>query len=108
MSYFILSIVFLIGGILLRIIRQKSITGIGYKTRSSMKNLDTWNEANKYCANILILGNGVSVIIGANLLIKGYRNFVYCFWIIVISLVLACVFTEVHMTRVFNKDGSRK
>ncbi|QAA32478.1 SdpI family protein [Clostridium manihotivorum] len=108
MSYFILSIVFLIAGIFLRSIKQKSITGIGYKTRSSMKNLDTWNEANKYCANILILGNIISVIVGASLLIKGYRNFAYCFWIIIISLVLACVFTEVHMTRVFNKDGSRK
>ena len=81
----------------------------GYRTLLSMKNQDTWNEAQKYSANsFLILGFiYVALEFVLNYLIKnismGYQNI-----IVLIGFVIMIVVDEVHLRKIFNKDGSRK
>lgn len=81
----------------------------GYRTSSSMKNQDTWNVAQKYSANTFIIFGFIFVALEFVLsyLIEnigiGYENM-----IILIGLVIMIILDEVHLTKVFNKDGSRK
>lgn len=81
----------------------------GYRTILSMKNQEIWNEAQKYSANTFIIFGFIYVALELVLsyLIKnisiGYENI-----IILIGVVIMIILDEVHLKKVFNKDGSRK
>lgn len=88
---------------------RKTNSIYGYRTPLSMKNQDTWNEAQKYSANTFLILGFIYVALEfiLNYLIKdisiGYKNI-----IVLMGFVIMIVVDEVHLRKVFNKDGSRK
>ena len=104
MKYLVINAVVLFIFTLLRLVKQTVISGIGYKSNLSMQDLDTWNEGNKYCSNLMIIGSIISIILGIILLSVGVKNIAIIFYIIIIFIVLACILTEIHLRKLFNKD----
>ncbi|GAA0086406.1 SdpC immunity protein SpdL [Clostridium sp. CTA-7] len=106
----LVGIICIVAGFILKAFPPRKMNSIyGYRTPLSMKNQDTWNEAQKYSGNtFLILGLiYVALEFILNYLIKnisiGYQNI-----IVLIGVVIMIVLDEVHLRKVFNKDGSRK
>jgi uncharacterized membrane protein len=76
---------------------------LGYRTRASMRNEDTWYEANIFAGRWLML---LAVLLLLVLVVADL-------FIIVASAAAASVvaiffMTEVHMKRLFFKDGKRR
>jgi len=84
----------------------------GYRTAASMKNQQTWDEANKYSANYMIKCGIALIIIG--LLIAGIMNIispaikvraivtVFLFLVSgMLPAILMIVATEKHLTKTF-------
>lgn len=108
MKYIYISIGILIIFSLLRFIKQNQITGIGYKSRLSMKNLDTWNEANKYGSNITIVASILCIFLGIILISNDIKNLSFIFYINISFMLISCVFTEMHLKKIYDKDGNKK
>lgn len=105
-----LGMLFAIGGLIFKIFPPKKINGVyGYRTNTSMKNQDTWNVAQKYSANSMIILGIVCVVLGfiLNQLIKNV-NMGYQGIIVLIGAFAMLILDELHLRKVFNKDGSRK
>jgi uncharacterized membrane protein len=108
----ILGVICLIVGFIFKFFPPKKINSIfGYKTILSMKNQDTWKEALKYSGNTLIILGFIFVPLQFVLsqLIESMNNgYEYEKIIILICCVVMVIINEVHLNKVFNKDGSRK
>ncbi|WP_234117300.1 SdpI family protein [Clostridium hydrogenum] len=105
-----LGMLFAIGGLIFKIFPPKKINGVyGYRTNTSMKNQDTWKVAQKYSANSMIILGIVCIVLGfiLNQLIKNV-NIGYQGIIVLIGVIAMLILDEVHLKKVFNKDGSRK
>ncbi len=90
---------------------KKINTWYGYHMRSSMRNEDTWKEANTYASRLLLL---LSIVFLAAALIS--TNFIH-YSILELSLyafvlIISCAgiyfLTEMHMKNVFDENGVRK
>lgn len=106
----VVGIVCVVIGFIFKIFPPKKINYIyGYRTALSVKNKDTWNEAQKYSANsFLILGfiyMALQFILSRLIenISVGYEN-----TIIITGIVIMIIINEVHLKKLFNKDGSRK
>lgn len=106
----LVGVICMVLGFIFKVFPPRKINGIyGYRTKLSMKNQDTWNEAQKYSANTFVIFGFIYVSLQFVLsyLIRnisiGYENI-----IILIGLVIMIILDEVHLKKVFNKDGSRK
>ncbi|GAA0071176.1 SdpC immunity protein SpdL [Clostridium sardiniense] len=105
-----IGIVCIIIGFIFKAFPPQKINGIyGYRTPSSMKNQDTWNESQKYSANALIILGFIYLALGF-LLSHLFEDIsiVYENIIILIGVIIMILLDEVHLKKVFNKDGSRK
>ncbi len=89
----------------------------GYRTCMSMKNIDTWNFAHRYCGRLWIrLGSlTVSITILAMLPVIGKNDNVVgvfgAIWVTVqciVLLVLPIIQTEKELRRNFDSNGCRK
>jgi uncharacterized membrane protein len=83
----------------------------GYHMKSSMRNTDTWREANHYAANFMV---ALSLfIMGTAILTKYILDFsilelsLYAL-VVIISLAGIFFLTEMHMQNVFDEHGNRK
>ncbi|MBY0756664.1 SdpI family protein [Clostridium sardiniense] len=107
----IVGFIFLITGILLALNPPRSRNGVlGYRTSMSMLNQDTWDESQKY--------GGISMSF------FGILNIIFALWIyifpmsinadkfqlifFIITSVLMIYVDELHLKKLFNKDGTRK
>ena len=106
----IVGIICIVLGFIFKVFPPRRINSIyGYRTRLSMKNQDTWNEAQKYSANTFLIGGFIYMVLEFVLnyltenISSGYENI-----IILIGFVIMIVVDEVHLKKVFNKDGNRK
>ncbi|MGG7078308.1 SdpI family protein [Clostridium sardiniense] len=103
--------IFLITGILLTLNPPRNRNGVlGYRTSMSMLNQDTWNEAQKYS--------------GMSMSFFGILNIIFALWFyilpisinadkfqlifFIITSVLMIYLDELHLNKLFNKDGTRK
>jgi uncharacterized membrane protein len=88
---------------------QKINSIYGLRTILSMKNQDTWNEAQKYSANSLLILGFIFVALGFILskLIETVSNG-YQVVLFLIGIVIMLIFDEVHLRKIFNNDGSRR
>ncbi len=81
----------------------------GYRTKKSMKNMDTWNYANKIGAKMFINGGVILVVLGG---ITYLLDPLMSIWVITIATVIVLlggiVFCEQELSRVFDKKGNRK
>ncbi|AJH00417.1 SdpI/YhfL protein family [Clostridium beijerinckii] len=107
------SIVFLVVGIILKLWPPKEVNSFyGYRTSFSKKNNDVWKEANSYSGTMMIAGAILSIIFstiitslyGDN---QGKSNII-CVMGSLIIVLISIFYTEVHLRKVFDKDGKRK
>ena len=83
----------------------------GYHMKSSMRNQDTWREANHYASNLMI---ALSMIFLAAAIISTYfvvftvRELAAYAIVVVLSLAAMYFLTEQHMKNVFDESGTRK
>ncbi|MFN8348271.1 MAG: SdpI family protein [Spirosomataceae bacterium] len=116
----ILPIVSLLGAFIFKKTVPKKINyWYGYRTKTSMRNQDTWNEANKYAAGIMAKSSLILLIVNlfwATLGVKSilwlfssYTNFI--FFLIFSSFIsfLSILFlTEKRLRFLFDEAGNRK
>jgi len=103
-------IIFLVIGLIFKAFPPKKINFIyGYRTNFSMKNQDIWKEAQKYSANSFIVLGFIYVVLGfvfsqfLNNISEGYQIIIF-----LTGAVIMLIVDEVHLRKVFNKDGSKK
>lgn len=79
----------------------------GYRTPRSMRNDDTWKEANRYSANLMVGLSGLLVVFQAILLwtLGARTSLLLSTGLTVGVLVILIVCTEVHLGRLFDEDG---
>lgn len=97
-------------GFIFRIFPPHKINYIyGYRTKFSMKNQDTWDEAQRYSSNsLIILG---LIYMGLGFLIDQFLsgfNTEYKVIIFLVGIIFMLIIDEVHLRRIFNNDGTRK
>ncbi len=83
----------------------------GYHMKSSMRNQDTWREANHYASNIMIalsLFFLAAAIISTYFLYFSARELAVFAFVLVISVAGTYFLTEQHMKNVFDENGLRK
>lgn len=89
---------------------------IGYRTKMSMKNKDTWVFAHKYCGKlwyvcglILLPVSAVAMlfVIGKNENIVGITGGIVCA-IQIILMIVAIILTEIALKRNFDKYGNKR
>lgn len=105
-------LLFFVVGLLFKILPPKKINSIyGYRTSSSMRNLDTWVVANKFSARLMIVG-GISLTnIGLLSLIfpnMGGIGTGISVGLLVLFVIVLIVETEKHLNKMFDKDGHRR
>lgn len=111
MVLLIVGIVFIFCGFILFKFPPDNINGmLGYRTPMSMKNKDTWDEAQNYGGKSMIVVGIVSMILWViAYLIKGFLSSeTFQLLILLLGAIIMIVVDEIHLIRIFNKDGSRK
>lgn len=85
---------------------------MGYRTPFSKKNKETWKEGNRFSAIMMIAGGILSILVSIIITFL-YKNNIgaavsissACSVIITLSLTL---YTEIHLRKIFDKNGNRK
>ncbi len=82
----------------------------GYRTPLSMKNPDTWEEANTFSSKCLIVL--IAILVTGQLIALPFFSFTEVFrfsiaYIVTTGFVIL-LFTEVRLHKYFNEDGTRK
>ncbi|MNN15597.1 hypothetical protein D3C81_1287070 [compost metagenome] len=100
----------LLGGVFFKLFPPKNINSIyGWRSRLSMRNKDTWAEAQKYGSNAFIVGGIILALIGVIIQFT-LPKLVESIKIILVILGTSAIILagEVHLRKIFNKDGSKK
>lgn len=101
----VIGIIIAIIGIVLRFYPPKNINNImGYKTPFSMKNKNTWYEANRFCGGLLIF---IGIIFISASVCFYYMNLPQnlSMLILCILFIVSIVSTEIHLRKLFDKIG---
>lgn len=100
-----------IAGFAFKLFRPKKINHIyGYRSRFSMKNQSTWDEAQRYSANIFIKAGAILSLLGfTQHIIFKESELMNRIQIIelVSSIIIIYIICEKHLKNMFNKDGER-
>jgi len=108
---FILGSIFLILGIVFKMFPPKKINSmLGYRTGTSVRNQDTWDEANMYSAWLLIITGASSVLIGliCHFIFNVLTGYLITAGMSIIILLTGVFLTEAHLKKTFDNDGTRK
>lgn len=86
---------------------------IGYRTKLSKKNQDTWKEANIYGGNMIIISGILYFIANLFLTLLFYKKlqgliFLYSCILLVLILFAGIFICEKHLKTIFDADGNRK
>ena len=82
----------------------------GYRTKSSMKNQDTWNEANRFAANLMLIISVVYFffIMLCVIFIQGREMQIWASAVSLFCLVFGVLFiTEWRLKKLFDESGKR-
>lgn len=95
----------------------KGINGVyGYRTKRSMKNMDTWRFAHEFCGRLWWTIGWIMLVISVVVQLPflksgedavGILGFVLCM-VQCVVLVLSIIPTEQALKRTFDKDGVRR
>ena len=83
----------------------------GHRTSMSMKNQDTWKEANKRSTNMMLLVSALTCIfqlIGIVFNINQLTTILYATVFLVASLIIGVIVIEKQLKAIFDEDGNRK
>ena len=96
-------------GIVPKIVRPKKINSwYGYRTETSMKNQETWDEGNKYSSTQYIIAGIILLIIGRiSYAIISTRPYLVPLISFLPVLMLTVFTTEKHLKKVFDSNGMR-
>ncbi|MFN8152668.1 MAG: SdpI family protein [Bacteroidia bacterium] len=86
-------------------------TRFAYRTRSSLRNEDTWYEANIYAGKVMMLIAAfvLPLLIFADIRINRIDMLISVFSVTILaSLSLTYLFTEIHLRKLFFRDGKRR
>lgn len=89
----------------------KSVNGTyGYRTPMSMKNNDTWVISQKYGGLSMMIVGLINGVLGLFFILIPLRidTEIYQLLFSLISSVAMIIIDEIHLNKLFNKDGSRK
>lgn len=105
----ILGSIFTFIGVIFKVFPPKKINYIyGYRTRLSMKNQETWEEAQRFSAYSMIILGVISVILG---LILNFITNVVSEWhqngIFFIGVVMMILCDEIHLTNRFKSEKNK-
>lgn len=103
----LIGIILIIISIPLALIHQNSITGIGFKTPLAMKNVDTWNEANRFSGILFGISGVISLILGF-LAYKEVLDLLVSQFVGIALLLISMLLTTVHLHKTFDSEGKRK
>lgn len=108
--FHVVGIILIVLGLIFKALPPQKINSTyGYRTRSSMKNQDTWNEAQKYSSNSLVAFGFIYVALGFvfrqmnESVNNGFGMIMF-----LAGMVVMIVLDEAHLRKVFNSDGSRR
>lgn len=100
--------IILICGILFKLFPPRKINSFyGYRTFLTMKNEDTWREAQRYSANSFIVTGAIILIFSLLFKLAGI-NSGSTKLIALAAVVIMLVVDEIHMRKVFDSEGNRK
>lgn len=107
------SIVFIICGAILKFWPPERINSIyGYRTPFAKKNQEVWSEANNFSGTMMIVSGIIALIFSILITFLYKDNLGISSGISVagsIIIVLSFIFyTEIHLRKIFDKDGKRK
>ena len=83
----------------------------GHRTSMSMKNQDTWQEANKRSTHMIILVSALTCILqltGIVFNINQETTILYATVFLVAGLIIGVIVIENKLKAIFDKDGNRK
>lgn len=111
-SYYLISLICFICGIILKLYPPLKNDKLGYKSAFAMKNMDTWKEANFFSSLMLITSSIISsifsfIVINTYILPISLKSKICTFSTVLIILIFV-FYTEIHLRKIFNKDGSKK
>lgn len=109
----LVGVILTVVGVIFKLWHPEQINNMmGYRTPFSKKNKETWKEANRFSAAMMIAGGILSIFISIiiTFLYKNSMSTVVsissmCSIIITLSLVL---YTEIHLRKIFDSSGKRK
>lgn len=84
---------------------------LGYKTRSSLRNEDTWYEANIFAGRWLMLMSVFTMIFVASVIYRLTAVETIVYWLagsVLISIFVVFLLTESHLRDLFFRDGKRR
>ncbi|MCE7073135.1 SdpI family protein [Dyadobacter sp. CY327] len=93
---------------LLRFVKPGRINPVvGYRTPLSMKNRETWREANQYSARIQVWVSIIFCILtaGSYLFVGGMTSFYLCSFLLAIMYIFVIPITEYNLRKKFDADG---
>lgn len=82
----------------------------GYRTKRSMKNQETWDEANRYSPNLMILVSIITTLLqGIFYFTLGPKYAIGIATAVMVVLVLITIpMTENHLKKNFDNEGKRR
>jgi len=83
----------------------------GHRTSLSMKNQDTWVEANKRSALMMLLVSAMTCIfqlIGIVFKVNQEKTILYATAFLLAGLIIGVLIVEKQLRSIFDKDGNRK
>ena len=111
-QFIISCLLLIIGTLFIKFPPSKINPLYGFRTNLSMKNLDTWKEANKKFPQYLFIGSLILIIQKIIVIIINPLNeaaFTILFIIsLLLLLVLSLIFTTIYLKTIFDSEGNRK
>ncbi len=105
-------VIFIVVGMIMKVYPPKKINWFyGYRTNTSRRSQETWDEGNSYSAKTMVVAGIVLAIIGfVFLLIPGITgtDIIIGVAFVLLSALAMIVLTEVHLNKLFDKEGKRK
>jgi len=109
MSLIIIGSFIIIIGLIFKFFPPRKINSFyGWRSNFSMKNQDVWDEAQRYGAILLIAGGFAMLLVGLFVYFFLHNNSeVITIVGVVVVFIAILVSGEMHLHRLFNKDGTR-
>lgn len=102
--------IFIVGGLVLSVFPPRNINMVyGYRTATSMKNINTWKSANRYAAKVMMtvgLMLNMLGVIASFLPDMGNAGVLLGVLLIIVSAIMIVVQTEKHLAKQFDKEGN--
>lgn len=109
MLLLLIGAIYIISGIIHMVFPAKRINAsYGYRTRFSMRNNDTWQEAQHFGCRLHIEAGIVIFIIGATIFAFLKEQVILEIIIFIIFAVFNVFEGDHYLNTIFNKDGTRK